>query len=97
MINALRHQRLVHILGRSFFFSGFCDQRLTASKVSTQYARDHCDYCDRSVINALRHQRLVHNYIIENVKNRKLSDQRLTASKVSTLPVNWRRFSSNLL
>ena len=60
MINALRHQRLVHSEIKRKDSEDFRDQRLTASKVSTQYARDHCDYCDRSVINALRHQRLVH-------------------------------------
>ncbi len=35
VINALRHQRLVHTLSLNIIFLPLCDQRLTASKVST--------------------------------------------------------------
>ena len=60
MINALRHQRLVHIASfwDYYYFGG--DQRLTASKVST-LARPAQEIAGDYVINALRHQRLVHN------------------------------------
>ncbi len=60
-----------------------CDQRLTASKVSTLITP--IEFCNLiTVINALRHQRLVH-LNKQAKKNETFSDQRLTASKVSTL------------
>ena len=61
MINALRHQRLVHV-SRTYHRLPvrLRDQRLTASKVSTHRELDP-KRKQSQVINALRHQRLVHN------------------------------------
>ena len=62
------------------------DQRLTASKVSTQENLAPIAF-GAVVINALRHQRLVHTPTANStLNNALLSDQRLTASKVSTPP-----------
>ena len=61
MINALRHQRLVHpypLAKKSRL--PLSDQRLTASKVSTLIVYAVAEGIVNTVINALRHQRLVH-------------------------------------
>ncbi|CCI24635.1 hypothetical protein MICAG_2500003 [Microcystis aeruginosa PCC 9808] len=60
VINALRHQRLVHTHTFKSFTYNLGDQRLTASKVSTLNNNVSANL-NLTVINALRHQRLVHN------------------------------------
>ena len=93
VINALRHQRLVHLSLTSLIAWYSCDQRLTASKVSTQQTFSHQNQSPALVINALRHQRLVHPLPYRKNASQQTCDQRLTASKVSTLIMatafNW--------
>ena len=84
MINALRHQRLVH-----FSIQGNClDTEAVINALRHQRLvhpeRPCTDRPDQDVINALRHQRLVHLTSYKAV-DRDQCDQRLTASKVSTL------------
>ncbi len=82
VINALRHQRLVHLPNLDTNSHPNCDQRLTASKVSTHFNPTLLLWVT-TVINALRHERLVHISLM-TWRTSLISDQRLTASKVST-------------
>ena len=82
VLNAFRHQRILHHPHAIRSRTTYCAQRLSASKNSARYASAVAASWMYRVLNAFRHQRILHR-IPPHVIARARGAQRLSASKNS--------------